>query len=119
MSDEMASFEELEAAEGVEYATIKAYGLTFEVGQVSSFDMIEWVESNEDPAKSREAGLRLLVKSLVDKNRQRIPKADHARMVKVFGNKSNLANGKVIAVILRLNGMDKAAQKLVAALKND
>ena len=119
MSDQkVASFAELEQADGIEFDTVEAYGKTISIGSLSSADMFEWVESNnsEDKTVRREAGLRLLIKSIVDENRARLPKADHERWLTLFRNKSNKENGKVVAAALKLNGFDKMAG---VVLKND
>ena len=70
------SLAEIEAADDLEYATIPAYkeGEFFRIRSVTAGDMVEW--SGSDETKRREAGLRLIVKSLVDGNGDRLIRAN-------------------------------------------
>jgi len=101
----VASFEELEKADDTEYDTVEAYGITTRIGSLCSADMIEWVESNDDKDKRKEAGLRILVKSVVDEDGNRIPKDKHEHFLEVFRRKGTKSNGKMVDAILRLNGL--------------
>lgn len=108
----VATFQDLERANDTEYATVDAYGVTVEIGSLSSEDLLEWTEDNEDPAKRKRAGLRLLVKSLVSRdeegNPQRVTKENFDHMLRVMAGKSTNANNKVIDEALKLNGLGKA-----------
>lgn len=119
MSDKkIASFEELDKVDGIEYDAVEAYGTVVGIGSLPTSDLHEWIESNEseDKGKKREAGLRLLVKSIVDNNHNRVSKENFEAWVAKFRAKSNKENGKVIAAALRLNGFDTEAEKQI---KND
>lgn len=102
----------------INYDTVKAYGGKVRIGSLNSDDMLEWIEQNEDKDKRKRAGLRLLVRSLVDKDGNRVPENRIEEAVNKFGKKDAKENGKVIEAALRLNGLDRAA-RLLAALKND
>jgi hypothetical protein len=78
--------------------------------------MIEWIEQNDDPAKKRYAGLRLLVKSIVDAEDRRIPHGQHEAAVEAFAQKDGKSNGRAIAAVLKLNGL--GAARIADALKN-
>ena len=106
----IASFEDMREADGIEYDTVDAYGITVQLGSASSATMIEWSEGNNDPAKKREAGLRLLVKSLVNDNKERVPEDKIEEMMASFRKKSSKENNKVIAKVLTLNGLDKVVK---------
>lgn len=114
----MFSFAQLKdkATNGVEYVTVKAYGGEVRLGSLSSADMMEWFADNEDAGKKKIAGLRLLVKSLVNEEGDRVPEDEVEEMVKAFEKKDASHNGKVIAEALKLNGMTRKAKEL---LKND
>lgn len=117
---------ELETANAVRYAEVEAYGKKRVVlGSVNSEDMIEWLEAND--AEKKEAGLRLLVKSVVEVVKRdedgtiveakRIPKDVREDWVERFRKKDARENGKVIREALKLNGLDRAAA-LIKSLGN-
>lgn len=81
------------------------------LGSLSAGDLIEFVEANEGPAK-KTAGLRLIIKSLVDGNGHRIGKDSH---LDAFKNKDARVCNRLAEVILELNGLGEKAQ---AAAKN-
>lgn len=113
----------------VKYDTVEAYGTQVRIGSVSSADMLEWVEGNADPQKRKRAGLRLLVKSIVDAEGNRFPTetADapgYEAAVAAFAAKDAQENGKVLAKVFLLNGFpnpkDEAqAPQGATARKND
>jgi hypothetical protein len=102
------SFDKVLAANDTEYDEVEAYGIKVRIGSLDSADMIEWIEDNDVPAKKREAGLRLLVKSLVDDEGNRVPKERFEEFLESFRHKNAQANGRVIKKILVLNGLQKA-----------
>ena len=102
----IATFEELEKADGIEYDTVEAYGLKLRIGSLSSEDIIKWDESKGDPAKAREAGLRLLVISIVDENGNRVPEDQHERWLGIFRRKSDRYNSAIIQKVFDLNGLN-------------
>lgn len=90
------------------------------IGSVNSLDMIQWMEDNDskDPEIRKTGGLRLLVKSIVDKNGARLPEEQSEKWLQIFGAKDAQANGRVIAAALVLNGLRKPKAQVEAA-KND
>ncbi len=122
------TLEDLKTANATRYDDVKAYGKTVVIGSVNSEDMIEWIESNGDEKTKREAGLRLLVKSVVEVVKRgedgsilevkRIPKDQREAYMALFRQKDARENGRVVGACLRLNGLDIAAKK-IEALKNE
>ena len=74
------------------------------IGTLTAGDMIDWVESNEGPAR-RTAGLRLLIKSLVDPDGNRIGNDRH---LELFKKKSAFTVNKLVNAVLELNGLKKS-----------
>lgn len=117
-NEDVFSLDELLEANVVKYDRVEAYGGVVRIGSLSSYDIIEWTEGNSDKAKQKYAGLRLLVKSLVDKDGRRIPEEQVEAAIEKFKAKDAQENGKVIKAVLQLNGMNVAAKKLEAAKKD-
>lgn len=118
------TFEELETndANCTKFDKVHAYGeekKTVRIGSLNSEDMLEWFEDNEEPAKRKEAGLRLIVKSVVNAKDERIPKENRERFLEIFRKKDAVSNGKLVKAILVLNGMHKKASEVEKNLKND
>jgi hypothetical protein len=107
IEDKVLSIEEMLAADDVQFAVVKAWNGNVRIGSLSASDMIEFVESNEGPAK-RTAGLRLIIKSLVDAKGDRIGDMKH---LEAFGKKNAQVTNRIVAEILKLNGLDEAAKK--------
>lgn len=115
--------EEMLAAEDVEYAVIPTWkvkdsktgelvqGYT-RIGSLNADDVIMWRESNEGPAK-KSMGVRLFVNSLVDVDGKRI---GNQMYYELFKKKSNAIQERVLAEIVKLNGMTVKAEK---EIKND
>lgn len=90
------------------------------IGSVDSLAMIEWLEGNDskDEEVKKMSGLRLLARSLVNKDGTRIPEDQLPKYVQILGEKDSLSNGKVIRAALILNGLRKRADEL-EKVKND
>lgn len=88
----------------VKYDTVEAYGGTVRVGSVSSADMLEWVEGNQDQNKKKISGLRLLAKSITDETGERYSADQYDAVVQDFAAKDAQENGKVLRKVLMLNG---------------
>lgn len=103
--------EDMLAAQDVEYTTIDGWSGTIRIGSLTAGDMIEWSEANEGEAK-RTAGLRLIVKSLVNSEGARIGKDKHIPLLRA---KSHKVTESIVKAILKLNGFevdkDKTAKK--------
>jgi len=103
---------EIENASDVEYARIAGFkpGQVFVIQSLTAGDMIEWSEANSTEAK-RTAGLRLIVKSLVDgvpgedegATGKRIADDTH---IAIFRKKSHKVAERIVKEILRLNSMN-------------
>lgn len=103
----IATFVDLEKADGIEYVDVEAYGLLLRLGSLSSGDIIKWNESKGDESKAREAGMRLLVMSIVEgADHHRVPDHDVERWLEVFRRKSERYNSLVIQKVLDLNGLE-------------
>lgn len=113
MSDKkILSLTDIKVKNTVRYEEVEAYGGTVRIGSVSSAQMLDWVAENSDEKLKTTAGLRLLVRSIVDEDGERFPEADHEGLVEIFRNKDARDNGLVIRAALELNGLERAAKKL-------
>lgn len=114
MSEEqrILTIDEMLAAEDIEYATIETWKVKdpktgqmvqcySRIGSLNAEQIIDWREQNEGPAK-RTMGIRLLVDSLVDADGNRIGTSKH---YEAFKKKSNAVMEKILAEIVKLNGM--------------
>jgi len=105
MANEPKVFEtmdEMLAAPDVEYAVIEGWNGQIRIGSLTAGDMIEWSEANEGEAK-RTAGLRLIVKSIVNSQGTRIGTEKH---IATLRTKSHKVTEKIVREILKLNGMN-------------
>ena len=106
------SVDELVAAGAseVEYATIDGFkpGQKVRIGSVTAGDMLEWDEANTGDAK-KTAGLRLITKSLVDKDGRRY--ADDPKNIPKFRTMRHKETERIVREILKLNGMTVKANK--------
>lgn len=102
------SFDDLRkpACTGKTFEDVPAYGGSVKIATLSSKFMIEWLEENDDPIRKKQAGLRLLVKSLVDPvTLEPLPEEQLDEMIEVFRLKDSRENSKVVAAALKLNGL--------------
>lgn len=112
----------LEEGGGVEYARIPWYkpGEVVVIQSISAGDLIVWSEANEGEAK-RTAGLRLIVKSVVDGDPNEDEGATGRRIlddshIAVLRKKPHKVTEQIVKGILKLNGMEV---KQDAATKKD
>ncbi|MFI5223668.1 MAG: hypothetical protein ACHQX3_05380 [Nitrospirales bacterium] len=105
MSDKLLSMEEIGNATDVEFQVIQMpeWGGAVRIGSITAEDIVEWNESNSDPAAKRLAGIRLVVQSMVDKDGKRIgtPKA-----VDVLKKRSAASINKLVEKVLVLNKLN-------------
>ena len=94
------SVDDMLAAPDVEYAEVEGWNGLIRIGSLTAGDMIEWSEANEGEAK-RTAGLRLIVKSLVNSEGKRIGTDKHIPLLRA---KSHKVTESVVKAILKLNG---------------
>lgn len=100
-----------DAIETKEYSRVPGFkpGQVFVIQSVTAGDIIEWSEANEGEAK-RTAGLRLIVKSVVDgepgkddgATGKRIMDDTHIAVLRKLPHK---ATENVVRAIIKLNGM--------------
>ncbi len=111
MDEQILSIDEMLGAEDVEYAVIPTWKVKnakgemvqgySRIGSLDAESIIEWRDENEGPAK-KTMGIRLLVKSLVDKDGARIGTPKH---YEAFKKKSNAVMERILGEIVKLNGM--------------
>ena len=94
-------------ASEVEYAFVEGFkpGEQVRIGSVSAGDMIQWTEENENPDTKKTAGLRLIVKSLVDDKGVRYAMPQEAKNIQAFRSMRHKETERVVKAILELNGM--------------
>lgn len=102
----IASFDEIQGADDTEYAEVEAYGKIVRIGSLNSIDMIEWADAKAGDEGKMEAGLRLIVKSLVDADGNRVPEDKFEALLSSFRTKNARSNSKVISAALKLNGFE-------------
>lgn len=110
-TDKVLSIEEIEQEDDIEYKKVPGFkpGQVFCIASLTAGDLIEWSEANESEAK-RTAGLRLIVKSLVDgvpgengATGKRIATDKH---IATFRKKSHKVTERLVRDILTLNGIN-------------
>jgi hypothetical protein len=97
------SIDEILAADDVSYMTVQAWGGSVRLGSLDAGTMLDFIEANDGPAK-RTAGIRLVIKSLVDAQGNRIGKMD---MMEAFKKKNSRIFNQLVEAILILNGLGK------------
>jgi hypothetical protein len=110
------SFAELETADDRKFDTVEAFGGTVRLASLSAFDMLAWVEENDDKEKAKLAGFRMLVKALVDEDGNGLPADQHDSMIEKLRRKDASDCKKLIERALRLNGIGVGKAESV---KND
>jgi hypothetical protein len=100
------SVEDMLAADDVEYALVDGWKGQIRIGSLTAGDMIEWNEANEGEAK-RTAGLRLIVKSLVNSTGKRIGTEKHIPLLRA---KSHKVIDHIVREVLKLNGLTPPAE---------
>lgn len=108
--------EDIEADQDKEYGTVLAWKnkqgvpANLRIATVDAESIIDWTEKNEGPEK-RTMGLRLVIKSAVDKDGNRLFTDEDLPMI---GRKSVKVTERVVRAILSLNGLsvkDREAAK--------
>lgn len=106
------SIDDMLAKDDVRYATVPVpeWGGAVRFGSLSAGAMLDFVESNEGPAK-RTAGLRLIIQSLVDSTGKRIGNVE--KHLEAMRSKDAQVTNRLVGEILKLNGMDEASKKVL------
>lgn len=99
----------------VEYDVIDGFkdGEKIRIGSVSAGDIIEWQDMLDGPAK-RNAGLKLICKSLVGPAPANVRFADNDKFIAKFKEIRHRDTERILKAIVKLNGMnvkDEAAAK--------
>ena len=115
---EVFTFEELLTANGTKYDTVDCHGRTLRLGSLSSADMIAWLGiNNAEGDAGKFAGVELLIRSIVDKDGNRIPEERRAEFLQAFLAKDSGDNRLAIKKARQINGLDDLV-KLAESLKN-
>lgn len=121
VEQKVLSIDEMLSDNPVDYKEIPGFkpGTIIRIGSLDAGDMIEWSEANEGDAK-RLAGLRMIVKSLVDKNGNRLVPQDAAksvleREVQKLKKLQHKKAEEIVKEVLALNGMSVKGDTSTAA----
>jgi hypothetical protein len=106
MTKKYLSFDEVLDSKDVEYREVKAFGGVIRIGSLSAAEMLDHNQRVED--KVRNAGLILIVASIVDEEGKRI---GDLKKLERLTQKNSKEIGKVVAEILDLNAMTRESQK--------
>lgn len=106
------SLEDIEVAPDREYMEIEAWGGILRVGSLNAGEMLEFIDANDERSK-KTAGLRLIIKSIVDEDGNSIGDMKRLEMLK---KKDAKTINRIVGEILTLNGLD---EKKKAEIKND
>ena len=104
----LATFDQLERADGVEYENVEAYGLDLRIGSLTTIALQQWEARKKESDFERDSGLWLIVFSLVDKQGVRLPEGVHGKWVEILRAKADKDNSNVIQAILELNNLNEA-----------
>lgn len=107
------SIQDIDSTDTTVYKDVPAWGGMVRLASLSADEMIDYVEGNEGPGQ-RVAGIRLLVKSLVDDTGKRIGKEEH---VEIFKKKDTLTMSRLVGEAMELNGIQRP-KAVVDAIKN-
>jgi len=116
MDDVISSWEDLmdPNVEEPRYGVVKIGTRNVRVASVSAAEIIEFIEANDDPANRNDNTLRLIARSVVDKDGKRIGKIDELAKLK---DKAPTTLIKLRDKCLEVNGL--VVKKDEAPLKND
>jgi hypothetical protein len=99
------SIEEMLASPNTEFREVDAWGGTVRLGTLTAEEMIEFVEQNTDDKARRVAGIRMIVRSLVNEAGERIGTETH---VPLFLKKDAATTNRIVEVVMEMNGMRTA-----------
>lgn len=114
---DVMTFDEIEAAQGIQYATVPAWGgKKLAVASISAGEILEWLDKREDPKEGKAAGLNMIARSLIGKDKKRLCPDDASmeKMVAILRDKDSKTINAVVSAIAGLNGINDG----VAATKN-
>lgn len=99
------SADDLAAQDDTRYDEVIVPRGMIKLGSVSSKDILEWIDENDDKVKGKFAGLRLLVKSIINPDGTRIPEGERESYVLRLVQQDNERNGILVDRCLKLNGV--------------
>lgn len=109
----------IEGPNGIEYQEEQAWGKTYGLLSITAGEVLEWIHAKDsDPKLAKEAALRLLARSFVNRDRVRLcdtPEKEDMMVAKLRGQDSKTVN-RLVAVVLKLNGI---VTETATAAKND
>ncbi len=101
--EELLNAEDILGTDDVEYVTVKAWSnRPIRLQSLNAGDLIDFIQTNDGPAKHT-AGLRLIIKSAVDKNNNLLFTDKNLEALK---KKNSKITNVIIDAILKLNGLD-------------
>jgi hypothetical protein len=104
--------EEMLSADDIEFDEVAAFGGTVRIGSIDAGKMIEFQEAQNTPAK-KNAGLRLIIESIVNEKGERL--GNWPVDLQRWKTRSQKTCERLVAAILKLNGMGDAAKKALSA----
>lgn len=108
------SLQEILDAQGVEYDMVPAWGgRSIAIMSITAGEVLEWIESKDDPEKRKAAGLLLIARSLVGEDGQRLCQTpeDEQRMVESLKGKDSRTCNRIVERIVKLNGIMQSAEQ--------
>lgn len=106
----LLSIDEITNSSDVQYVDVEVpeWGGSVRFGTLDAGELIDFIEANDGPAK-RNAGIRLIIKSLVDENNNRIGSDKH---LEAFKKKSAKVCSRLVDEVLKLNGLGAKGQEV-------
>jgi hypothetical protein len=100
----LLGIDEIVEAQDIQFTEVEVpeWGGTIRLGSLDAGELINFIEANDGPAK-RNAGLRLIIKSLVNEDNKRIGTDAH---LEHFKKKNAKVCSRLVDEILKLNGLD-------------
>jgi len=106
------SIDEMLSTDDVTYLEYPVWGGKIRLGTLDAGTMLDFMEQNEGPGK-KTAGIRLIIKSLVDKDGNRI---GNMSMMEGFKKKNASVLNAIVDAILTLNGLGKKGLDISAQI---
>lgn len=103
------SFDEFLAVDDTRFIEVPIDGAILRLGSLNAGDLLEWAEANDGEAK-RTAGLRLIVRSIVNENGERTGTDKHLNALR---KKDAKTCNDLVSKILELNGLNAKQQEEV------
>lgn len=105
------SIDDIEETDDIRYDEIPVWGGVMRVASLTSEDMVDFIEANDGPAR-KTAGVRLIVKSIVNEKNEHIGTDKH---LSLFKKKDSKTIDMIVKRLMILNGIGKEAQEIEKA----